>query len=69
MSGMKPTGAAVQIEICFLTHRLEVVELWPDSARKAATKQAISERLRALGYEPGPLNGVSDVESRARVQT
>jgi hypothetical protein len=34
-------------EIQFLAYRLEVVRSWPDSARKQATLEAISLRLRA----------------------
>ena len=47
--------ASLRIEISFLKHRLEVIERWPDSPRKAATKQAICARLGALGWEPGSL--------------
>lgn len=36
----------VQAEIQFLQYRLEVVEQWPDSARKQATIAAILSQLR-----------------------
>ena len=39
---------ALQLEMSFLEHRLEVIELWPDSRRKAATRTAILQRLEML---------------------
>jgi len=45
---------ALNYEISFLQHRLEVVELWPDSPRKSATRHAICVRLETLGIAPGP---------------
>ena len=43
---------ALQLEMSFLEHRLEVIELWPDSPRKTATRTAILHRLEMLprGY-------------------
>ena len=39
---------ALQLEISFLEHRLEVIEQWPDSPRKVATRAAILHRLEML---------------------
>ena len=39
---------AQQSEIRFLEHRLEVIEAWPDSPRKTATRTAILHRLEML---------------------
>lgn len=43
---------ALQLETSFLVHRLEIIESWPDSQRKAATRIAILQRLERLarGY-------------------
>jgi hypothetical protein len=43
---------SVQLEMSFLEHRLEVIEMWPDSRRKAATRVAILERLEMLPRGP-----------------
>ena len=54
---------ARQSEISFLQHRLEVIEFWPDSPRKAATRTAILQRLDMLGVDrvtletPGTADG------------
>lgn len=50
---------ALQLEIAFLEHRLEVIESWPDSPRKAATRTAILHRLEMLPSG----NGVVPVQS------
>ena len=39
---------ALQLEISFLQHRLDVIDSWPDSPRKAATRTAILHRLETL---------------------
>ncbi len=44
------SGSALQNEISFLNHRWEVIECWPDSPRKVATRRAIGLRMEALGY-------------------
>ncbi|MDQ2948939.1 MAG: hypothetical protein M3Y27_23850 [Acidobacteriota bacterium] len=50
------SGTALQLEISFLNHRLDVIDLWPDSPRKSATRHAICVRLLALGCAPGSVN-------------
>ena len=52
------SGIALQLEISFLNNRLEVIDLWPDSPRKSATRHAIYLRLQALGRAPGSVNDV-----------
>lgn len=52
------SGTALQLEISFLNHRLDVIDLWPDSPRKSATRHAICVRLEALGCAPGSVNNV-----------
>lgn len=47
------SGSALQNEISFLNHRWEVIEWWPDSPRKVATRHAIRLRMEALGCVPG----------------
>jgi hypothetical protein len=43
-----PVGMAMQVELSFLNHRLDVIDLWPDSPRKSATRHAIFLRLLSL---------------------
>ena len=52
------SGTALQLEISFLKHRLDVIDLWPDSPRKSATRHAICVGLQALGCGPGSGNEV-----------
>jgi hypothetical protein len=42
-------GAPAEAEVRFLGYRLEVISHWPDSPRKVAAAEAISQRLAAIG--------------------
>ncbi len=42
-------GAPAEADVRFLGYRLEVISHWPDSPRKVATAEAISQRLASIG--------------------
>ena len=50
-----------QSEISFLEYRLEVINAWPASQRKTATREAITRRLLAIARSALARPGVGDL--------
>ena len=48
-------------EISFLEYRLEVINAWPASRRKAATREAITRRLLSIARSALARPGVDDL--------
>ncbi len=55
------TKALAEADIRFLKYRLEVVEQWPQSARKRITTEAISRRLASIARSAADRGGVDDL--------
>ena len=55
------TKALAEADIRFLKYRLEVVERWPQSARKRITTEAISRRLASIARSAAVRGGVDDL--------